>query len=70
MKVQNFVIEQVSLGKSLSMQDIANYAKIIAVKDGNLGYFMASTGWVRNFMRRYPKMRILYERSRNKNKKF
>jgi hypothetical protein len=44
----------VSKGNTLTMPQIANYAKRISRGNRN---FMGSVGWVKNFMKRYPEMR-------------
>lgn len=46
------------------MRHIADKAKLIAKNSRNSHKFQGSIGWVRHFLRRYPKMRKLYDKSR------
>lgn len=55
-----FIYEEVKKGKILLMRDIALYAKKIC-KDKD---FLGSIGWVKNFMKRYPEMRKMYDAAR------
>lgn len=48
------MISQVRRGKILTMKMIAEQAKKIAK---NTQYFLASDGWVKNFLKRHPDMR-------------
>jgi len=59
--VQKFIRDQVQRGIVLTMQSIADEARKIARNNKN---FLASLGWVKNFLKRYPEMRELYQISR------
>lgn len=47
------------------MGEIAKTAKKVCINRKDSSKFLGSIGWVRHFLKRYPKMRFLYDVSRS-----